>query len=466
MKTRALKKRIVWALLPLCCLLLFSVTAAAEETATPADLAVSLKASSNTIAPDEYFSVEVSFTENKGFYRADLDLMYDPAQVTYVGADTAGSVFDQADVAVEGTNAGLVHLTVSPYKNLTEFIPKIYGEIDELTPYHKVNDEAADLVAVLTFRMNKNVQNAGHVTLDLTPVGKNIYLVSDNEAGYTTDGIVTKGGSVTLSYNPDAIHTHVLNNTTWQDHTSDGATCTEDGLLSHYFCVGCQTAYDVDKQPMESVIDPATGHEGTLSALIQAVPATCTEMGTKAHYLCSACDTIFDINMEPTTEKALDIPAKGHIPKPLDKKEPTCRDTGLTVGVGCAAEGCKVVLTRQEVIDRLPHRFSEWTIIRPATDVAEGIKRHTCIDCGAEEEDIIPIAKYVQSDVTNKKPLSKWVIALLCTLGVLLVIGAAIVVTGATSRRRSYDDEDDVFDEYEENRRLENRRRNPKDNWR
>ena len=62
MKTRALKKRIVWALLPLCCLLLFSVTAAAEETATPADLAVSLKASSNTIAPDEYFSVEVSFT--------------------------------------------------------------------------------------------------------------------------------------------------------------------------------------------------------------------------------------------------------------------------------------------------------------------------------------------------------------------------------------------------------------------
>lgn len=427
------KKSIACALLLLSLTMLFTVSASAAIASTEPDLAVSLVVTATEVAPGEAFAVDVLLDQNVGFYRADMELIYDPAVLTYVGQNADNSVFSTDDLAItpqyttEGGTIPTGRIRIRIGGHVTP--DKLYTDLSSLTPYKKINADKADHVARLTFRMKDNVAEDRAIDLEVKANGKNVIAVAENDLGFTFDGVTTDGDVATLQYKAAATHTHVLNTSTWHDHKDDKATCTEDGILPHYFCVGCQTAFDADKKPMASIVDPATNHKGTTSELIPEVAATCEGAGTKAHYACSACGAVFDADQKLTTAEKLVISATGHTSVVLPAKDPTCTDTGLTEGVGCSNEGCGEVLIAQGVVERVPHRYGDWSIIRPATEAAAGIKTRTCLDCGAKEEDTIPmLAPGSAAPVTANKPLSWWVIALLCVLGALLVGGIGITV--------------------------------------
>ncbi|MCR4846260.1 MAG: M6 family metalloprotease domain-containing protein, partial [Eubacterium sp.] len=101
------------------------------------------------------------------------------------------------------------------------------------------------------------------------------------------------------------------------EHEAKEATCETDGNGAYWNCSRCKKFFSDEEGETEieenSWIIPAAGHE--YGELIAEVPATCTDDGMKAHYECSVCHKLFVKNgdeYEEKTAEELKIAATGH----------------------------------------------------------------------------------------------------------------------------------------------------------
>ena len=160
-------------------------------------------------------------------------------------------------------------------------------------------------------------------------------------------------------------------------------TCTTKGSKSHH-CIRC------DEKSDETVI-PATGHSFT--KYTSNNDATCTEDGTKTAK-CDHCDV---------TNTIPDVGTAGHKPIADPSVAPTCTQNGLTEGSHCSV--CGEVLTAQEQIPALGHRFGDWTTTKPAKCTETGQKERVCSVCGEKETETTPVLGHKwNNDYTEDSP--------------------------------------------------------------
>lgn len=67
-------------------------------------------------------------------------------------------------------------------------------------------------------------------------------------------------------------------------------TCTVNGNVAYYQCSRCNSYFDADKNPITSIVAPATGHVIQHHA---AVAATCVAAGSNEYWSCANCDEKF-----------------------------------------------------------------------------------------------------------------------------------------------------------------------------
>ncbi len=116
-------------------------------------------------------------------------------------------------------------------------------------------------------------------------------------------------------------------------------TCTEYGKAK--MVIGCENC-DYIVAEFEQNLLP-TGHK--YDAVVTA--PTCIEGGYTT-YTCSACGD---------TYKGDEVPATGHTEEIFEAVEPTCTETGLTVGKKCSV--CDEILEEQEVVPATGHTNKE-----------------------------------------------------------------------------------------------------------
>lgn len=120
-----------------------------------------------------------------------------------------------------------------------------------------------------------------------------------------------------------------------------------------------------------------------------AKAATCTEAGNIQYYTCSVCDRYYKYASGSTelAEADLSIPATGHTPKAIDRREPTCTVAGYEAYYVCTAcdklfsdEACTAALAAPVAIDALGHDYqSEETVAATCTVI--GVITYTCSRC-------------------------------------------------------------------------------------
>lgn len=90
------------------------------------------------------------------------------------------------------------------------------------------------------------------------------------------------------------------------------ASCTEDGVLEHWHCAGCNKDYNASGDEMLSTVGGAAlGHISPLQD-VAAVGANCVtgQTGNKAHKKCTRCNSLFDTDgTTPLTLADVTIPA-------------------------------------------------------------------------------------------------------------------------------------------------------------
>lgn len=67
-------------------------------------------------------------------------------------------------------------------------------------------------------------------------------------------------------------------------------TCTVNGNVAYYQCSRCEKYFNADKNPITSIVAPATGHVIQHHA---AVAATCVAKGSNEYWSCANCDAKF-----------------------------------------------------------------------------------------------------------------------------------------------------------------------------
>ena len=203
-------------------------------------------------------------------------------------------------------------------------------------------------------------------------------------------------------------------------HDGKDPTCTESGWWAYETCkrAGC------DYTTYQKI--PANGHK--YGALVAEKPATCTAEGMRAHYQCADCKTLFSTNMQATTPEELKtlpiphsygefqvdkqptcteagskskhcsrcdakayvtvIPATGHNPVIDAAVDPTCTQTGLTLGKHCSV--CKTVLVKQNTVPALEHQWNEGVETKAPTCTESGEKTFICTRCSNTKTEPIP----------------------------------------------------------------------------
>ena len=209
-------------------------------------------------------------------------------------------------------------------------------------------------------------------------------------AGYTKYICTGCDYSVTTDIVPATGHTPVAGE-------YKAPTCTEEGYTAGSHCSVCDAIIEEEK------VIPPTGHTQNADAsctvdavctvcdaLINKAPghkpgaaATCTEAQT-----CTVCDTVLNpaTGHKPGTAATCTDPqsctACGEVLKPA---------TGHTPGAAatCTKEQTCVVCG-SVVAEKIPHSWTEWEIVKEATEEEEGLQTRSCSVCHEADEEVIP----------------------------------------------------------------------------
>ena len=206
----------------------------------------------------------------------------------------------------------------------------------------------------------------------------------DYEGTVTTEPTCTEAGVKTYTCKNDASHTYTeeipaLGHTVVTDEAV-APTCESTGLTEGSHCSVCGEVI-VAQETVE-----ALGHaydDGVVTA-----EATCTESGVKTFTCANDASHTY-------TEK---IPALGHSVVTDEAVDATCENSGLTEGTHCSV--CGEVLTAQETVEALGHKWSKWTVSKEATSTENGEKVKTCSVCGQQQTKVIPATAIVPEDTT------------------------------------------------------------------
>ena len=168
------------------------------------------------------------------------------------------------------------------------------------------------------------------------------------------------------------------------DFTGNSATrtviengCTEDGLVE-YTCTRCGE--------MHAEILPAHGHYW--SEWKETIAPTETEVGYEAR-TCSICG-------ERQT-RVIPVLTHVHVLTKVEAKAPTCVEDGYEAHWKCT--GCGKIFADAEgmtelnapvAIPALPHTWSAWATVIPATETETGVEVRACRVCKAIETRAIP----------------------------------------------------------------------------
>ena len=180
-------------------------------------------------------------------------------------------------------------------------------------------------------------------------------------------------------------------------------TCTESGYII-YTCKGCQDVY-------ANTYVEAVGHK---EEKIPAIEATCITAGLTEGIKCSVCNEILEKQivvkaLGHTYEEEITPPictAKGYTTHTCTRcndsfvdsyvnelghtevidtaVKATCTETGLTEGKHCSV--CNEVLVKQEVVNKLEHKYTNYVSNNDATCMSDGTKTAEC-DNGCELKD-------------------------------------------------------------------------------
>lgn len=159
------------------------------------------------------------------------------------------------------------------------------------------------------------------------------------------------------------------------------ATCNDIGWYA-YKCNNLNCTYT------EKIEVEALGHNYSTAAVETEQP-TCTENGSKK-YECSRCDAAI----------VTEIPALGHSFTETKVVAPTCTEKGYTIKF-CSNDECGAkYVVADSFTDALGHSWSEWETVTPATNDADGLKKHICTvaNCGAVEYAPIPMLGHQWND--------------------------------------------------------------------
>lgn len=113
------------------------------------------------------------------------------------------------------------------------------------------------------------------------------------------------------------------------------ATCTEPGNAECWKCGECGKYLSADKNTVQDTIfgyAPALGHE--YGNLVAAVAPTCTVNGNVAYYQCSRCEKYFNADKNPIT--SIVAPATGHVIQHHAAVAATCVAAGSNEYWSCA----------------------------------------------------------------------------------------------------------------------------------
>ena len=113
------------------------------------------------------------------------------------------------------------------------------------------------------------------------------------------------------------------------------ATCTEPGNAECWKCGECGKYLSTDKRTAQDTIfgyKPALGHE--YGNLVAAVAPTCTVNGNVAYYQCSRCEKYFSADKNPIT--SIVAPATGHVIQHHAAVAATCVAEGSNEYWSCA----------------------------------------------------------------------------------------------------------------------------------
>ena len=156
------------------------------------------------------------------------------------------------------------------------------------------------------------------------------------------------------------------------NHERIEATCTIDGKTAWSSCSDCNEVIT------NYTVIPATGH---IEETYNGVPATCTKDGYTETKICTVCGEI--------TKDSKVIESQGHKEVVHEKIGATCTTTGISSWVSCSV--CNEILVEPTTLPVATHNYGNWDIIDDATLTTVGKKVRKCIDCGATDEEEIPM---------------------------------------------------------------------------
>jgi len=142
--------------------------------------------------------------------------------------------------------------------------------------------------------------------------------------------------------------------------TAVAATCETDGKEADQKCPRCDST-------IEGKAIKLLGHDYKIIEG-SAIEATCTDAGKEADQKCSRCDSTI-------TGKA--IAALGHDYKTVEGTAvaAACEKAGKEADKKCSR--CDSTITGK-TIEALGHDWSEWTVVKEATEEEEGLERRVC----------------------------------------------------------------------------------------
>lgn len=162
-------------------------------------------------------------------------------------------------------------------------------------------------------------------------------------------------------------------------------TCADDGSYTLVtYCTVCDKVLSAEVKTI-----PATGLHSYVDTVTEP---TCTQDGYTTH-TCSVCgDTYTDSYVEKT----------GHT-EVIDEAVPaSCESAGKTQGVHCSV--CGTVITAQEEIPALGHKWGEWVRTKDSTCSAHGEETRVCSNCNKSETNALELADHHEVTREGTKP--------------------------------------------------------------